>query len=132
MKFGRCLVIAGGVILIVGGLLHSYGYHLVEPRLVSCLNTEPQLVGVFKTLWLAFGVEFVGLGLIAIWGARVLVGRVVILLCALIAGLSSVLMFHYIGAFIGSEMNALASICVFVGALLMPRMKDSHPASRMW
>ncbi len=132
MKFGRCLVIAGGIILLVGGLMHGYGYKLIEPKFAAALSSTPQLLGVFQALWLAFAVEFILVGLIVLGVERLPVGRIPLLLCALIPGLTSILMFHYIGVFIGAEMNALASFCILVGSLLRPRARESHPASRMW
>ncbi len=132
MKFGRCLVIAGGVILLIGGLLHSYGYHFLEPKLTAVLGTTPELLGVVKALWWAFAVEFVILGVVVIWAARLPLGRAVILICALIPGITSILMFRYIGIFIGSVTIALASLLIFGGALMLPRRRESHPASRMW
>jgi len=132
MNFGRCLLIAGGAILLVGGMLHGYGYRIVEPKFASALTSEPHLLGVFKALWWAFAVQFVVVGLIVLRASRLPVGRSVILLCALIPGVTSILMFHYIGVSIGPVMNAVASLCILAGGFLMPRARESHPASRMW
>lgn len=132
MKPARYLLIAGGSILVIGGLLHSYGFHLVEPKFAAALGSDPQLLGVVNSLWLAFAVEFLVVGVIVLWLARVPMGRPVILLCGLIPGITSLLMFHYIGVFIGSVLIALSSICILAAAFLLPRASESHPASRMW
>src|SRR5437764_2124147 len=101
MKLGRCLIILGGVILLIGGLLHTYAYKFVEPKFAAALAADPHLLGVFKAMWWAFAVEFVMLGLIVLWASRLPVCRIVLLRYAVIRGLTSLLMFHYMAPFVG-------------------------------
>ena len=126
------MVISGGVLLFLGGLLHSYGYTMVGPKFAAALQSTPQLLGIVHAMWLAFGVEFVLLGLIILWAVRLPASRGLILLCGLIPALTGILMFHFIGAFIGDIIFAVSAALVLIGGWMLPRARESHPASRMW
>jgi hypothetical protein len=132
MRLGRSLIIAGGVVLLVAGLLHAYAYRFVVPKFASALASQLELPGVFKSLWLSFSAQWVLIGLLVLWMTRLSVARSVFLLCGLIPAVASLLMLHYIGIFIGSVILAVAASLIIVGSLLTPRAQESHPASRMW
>jgi hypothetical protein len=132
MKLGRWLTISGGVLLLLTGLMHGYGHHFAEPQILAALKSDPQLLSVVQSMWWAFSLEFVMLGLIVLWAVRFVPGRGLILLCGLIPALTTLVILRYVGVFIGDIMLGCATVLLLVGGFMLPRSRESHPASRMW
>jgi hypothetical protein len=131
MKVARWLVAMGCLLLFFGGLLHSYGSAFVFRKLAAS-NLDGGLVGAMKGLWCSLSVESIVLSCVIFWASRLPNGRGLILLCTLIPALTAILLYHFVGAFIGAHVFAAATVCLAIGGWLMPRGHESHPASRVW
>jgi hypothetical protein len=122
LKHARWLVLIGALLLLLGALLHSYGYKFVAPAMAAT-NSPPALLAAFKTLWLAFSIQAALLCAVIIWASRLPQGRALVLLCSAIPAAISILMFWFLGAFIGSIMMGLATVFLVVGGFLLPHDK---------
>jgi len=131
MKLARWLVVIGCLLLLAGGLLHSYGSAFVFAKLAAS-NLDGGLMGAMKCLWLSFSVEFIVLSFIIFRASRLSNGRGLVLLCTVIPALTAILMYQFAGAFSGAHMLAAGTLCLAVGGWLLPRAHESHPASRVW
>lgn len=119
MKLGRCLVLAGSIVLFAGALLHLLGYSRVVPVLVGS-GLNPTILGAFKAVWLAFSVQFLVLAPGLIWISRRFAARSLLLYLALIPVIDAVLMYHFVGLFIGTYMVAGGALLLLAGAWILP------------
>lgn len=131
MKSARWLVNIGSSLLLLTGLLHAYNYRFAVPKIASS-NIGGDMLGVFKVLWLAMSVECVLVALVIFAASRLANGRTVVLLGTTIPAVTAGLMFHFIGAFVGSTLLSIATLFLLIGGWMLPKARESHPASRMW
>ena len=75
---------------------------------------------MFKALWWSFSVTGIVLCPVIIWASRLPAGRGLVLLCTVIPAVTSVLMFCFLGVFIGSIIYSLATVLLLVGGLMLP------------
>lgn len=119
MKAARWLVLIGSLLLFFGAILHLYGYTFVMPR-VAATDAGPELVNVFKALWWSMSVPGIVLCPVIIWASRLPNGRGLVLLCTVIPAATGVLLFCFLGWFIGSIVFAIATVFLLVGGLMLP------------
>ena len=105
--------------MLFGAVLHIYGYTFAMPRMAAT-NTGPEMLNVFKALWWSFSVTGIGLCPVIIWASRLPGGRGIVLLCAVIPAANSVLMFCFLGVFIGSIIFSIATLFLLAGGLMLP------------
>lgn len=120
MKIGRWLIVAGSVVLFLTALLHGFGYLQVS-RVVETSNMKPFLTGGFKALWLMFSIHLLILGAVFIAASRIPKGRGLVLLCTLIPACDTILLFHFVGVFIGTIALAVATLLFLAGGLMLPQ-----------
>ena len=120
MKIARWLIVAGSVVLFLTALLHGFGYLQVS-RVVETSNMKPFLTGGFKALWLMFSIHLLVLGAVFIAASRIPKGRGLVLLCTLIPACDTILLFHFVGVFIGTIALAVATLLFLSGGLLLPQ-----------
>jgi hypothetical protein len=119
VKSARWLIMIGSLLMLVGAILHVYGYTFAMPR-VAATNAGPEIVNVFKALWWSFSVTGIVLCPVIIWASRLPRGRGLVLLCTVIPAATSVLMFCFLGVFIGSIILSLATLLLLVGGIMLP------------
>ena len=119
MKAARWLVLIGSLLLFFGAILHLYGYTFVMPR-IAATDAGPELVNVFKALWWSMSVPGIVLCPVIIWASRLPNGRGLVLLCTVIPAATGVLLFCFLGWFIGSIVFAIATVFLLVGGLMLP------------
>lgn len=119
MKIARWLIVAGSVVLFLTALLHGSGYLQVS-RVLETSGMKPFLTGGFKALWLMFSIHALVLGAVFIAASRIPKGRELVLLCTLIPACDTILLFHFVGVFIGTIALAVATLLFFAGGLLLP------------
>ena len=120
VKIGRWLIVAGSVVLFLTALLHGFGYLQVS-RVVETSNMKPFLTGGFKALWLMFSIHLLILGAVFIAASRIPKGRGLVLLCTLIPACDTILLFHFVGVFIGTIALAVATLLFLAGGLMLPQ-----------
>jgi len=117
----RWLVLLGSLVLFAAALLHIIGgYFYLIPALVKA-GVDPRLLGAVKCVWLVFTVELVVLTPAFVWISRRAGGRSLLLYLALIPVIDGILMYYFVGPFIGSNMVAGGTLLLLIGAWLLPR-----------
>jgi hypothetical protein len=119
LKAARWLVMIGSLLVLFGAILHIYGYTFAMPR-VAATNAGPEILNVFKALWWSFSVTGIVLCPVIVWASRLPTGRGLVLLCTVIPAAISVLMFCFLGVFIGSIIFSTATLLLLVGGLMLP------------
>jgi hypothetical protein len=119
VKSARGLIMIGSVLILFGAILHVYGYTFAMPRMAAT-NAGPEMLNVFKALWWSFSVTGVVLCPVIIWASRLPTGRGLVLLCTVIPAATSVLMFCFLGVFIGSIIFSIATLFLLAGGLMLP------------
>jgi len=104
----------------LGGLLHLLGYSRIIPVLVAA-GMDATIVGAFKAVWLAFSIQFLVLAPAFIWIGRRPGARSLLLFLALVPVLDAILMYYFVGRFIGSYIVSAGAALVIIGAWLLPQ-----------
>ena len=118
MRAGRWLVVLGSLTLFCAALLHGSGYASVTHALEKS-SASPLFVSSFKALWLMVSFHFVILSLAFVVGSRMARGRQLVLLCALIPAADTLLLFRFIGVFVGTILLAIATLLFLGGGFLL-------------
>lgn len=117
MKAARWCTGIGSLILGVFGILHGTRIVRIQEMLASG-GVKPPLDAIVKASWLIFSVEMVAVAIMALVASRMEQGRVIVLLCAALNAANTVLVFHYIGLFIGVYAVGIVTILYLAGGLL--------------
>ena len=120
MKIARWLIVAGSVVMFLTALLHGSGYVQVS-RVVEKSAMKPFLVGGFKALWLMFSIHLLVLSAVFIVASQTPKGKRLVLLCTLIPAFDTILLFHFVGVFIGTIALAVATLLFLAGWFLLPQ-----------
>lgn len=120
MRLARWLIVAGSVVLLLTALVHGSGYEKISHE-VETSAIKPFLIGGFKALWLMFSIHLLLLSAIFIAASQTPKGRRLVLLCTLIPASDTMLLFHFVGVFIGTIALAVATLLFFVGGFLLPQ-----------
>jgi hypothetical protein len=121
MKLARLLVLLGSIVMFVGALLHMLGgLRGVFPVLAKA-GIDPRVAGAIKCIWLVVSAHGVLLAPALVWISRRPGTRSLLLYLALIPIVNVVLMYHFIGFFIGFYIASTSALLLVAGAWLMPR-----------
>jgi len=120
VKIARWLIVAGSAVLFLTALLHGSGYVQVSPWVEKSAMT-PFLVGGFKALWLMFSIHLLVLSAAFIVASQTPKGKRLVLLCTLIPAFDTILLFHFVGVFIGTVALAVATLLFLAGWFLLPQ-----------
>jgi len=127
MTLPRWLILLGSLVLFAGGLLHiAGGYFYLIPTLVKA-GIDTRIVAAVKCVWLVFTVELALLSPAFVWISRRSGGRSLLLYLTLIPLIDGILMYYFVGAFIGSNMVAVGSALLLIGGWLLPRNQVLTP-----
>ena len=119
MKTARGLIIAASVILFATALLHGWGYPKLSAEIAGS-NARPLVVSAFKALWLVFSAHLIVLSLIFVAASRIPGGKRIVLVGLLIPAFDVVLLFHFLGLFVGTIAVSLAGVLLLAGGLMLP------------
>jgi hypothetical protein len=114
------LILLACIVLFCAGLMHIIGYTFLIPVLAKT-GVDASILGALKAVWLAFSVQFVVLSPAIVWISRRPGTRSLLLYLALIPVLDAILMYHFVGPFIGAHMVAGGALLWLAGAWLLPR-----------
>lgn len=121
-KVSRWLLFGGALVLFVVTLYHATGY-VTASIAVANSGLTPDLKQAFRALWLGMSLQALITALVVLIAALRpwSVSRPVLLICALLPGLSAALLFSYRGSLVGASLLALGALLVVAGAALRPR-----------
>jgi hypothetical protein len=123
MKLARWLILAGSIVLFAAGILHIIGYFYAMPVLVKA-SVDARFLGAIKCVWLVFTVELAILSPAFVWLSRRPAARSLLLYLALIPLIDGILMYYFVGVFIGSNMVAVGTVLLLAGVWLLPHSKN--------
>jgi hypothetical protein len=119
LKLARWLILIGSLLLLFGAILHLYGYTFIMPR-IAATDAGPEILNVFKALWWSLSVPGIVLCPLIIWVSRLPNGRGLVLLCTIIPAATGILLFLFLGWFIGSIIFGIATVLLLAGGLTLP------------
>ncbi len=120
MNPARYLILAASIVLLCTGLVHLLGYTYVIPILAKS-TVPPGIVSTIKGLWLSYAAHLVLLSVAIAWISRLHRTRSLLLFLVLIPFADAILMYHFIGFFIGFYAVSAAALLLLIGAWLLPR-----------
>jgi hypothetical protein len=124
MTLPRWLILLASIVLFCAGLMHSLGYFFALAVLAKA-GIGPQVLGAVKAVWFVFSVELVVLSPAFVWISRRPGLRSLLIFLAIIPLADAVLMYHYVGLFIGTDMVAVGALLLVAGAWLLPRSESA-------
>jgi hypothetical protein len=116
----RWLILLASIVLFCAGCMHVIGYSFLIPVLVKA-GLDPKILGAVKAVWLVFSVELVLLAPAFVWLSRRPGARSLLLFLALIPVIDAVLMYYFVGPFIGDYLVTAGAVLLVAGAWLLPR-----------
>jgi hypothetical protein len=124
MTPARWLILLASIILFCAGLMHIIGYTFLVP-VIAKAGLDPKVLGAVKAVWLVFSVELLILSPAFVWISRRPGARSLLFYLALIPVINAVLMYHFVGRFIGFYLVAGGALVLLIGAWLLPRSDGS-------
>lgn len=125
MKLAHWLILLASIVLFCGALLHLIGFRFVIP-VIAKTGIDPRLLGAVKCVWLVFTVQLVILSPAFVWISRRPGARALLLYLALIPLIDAILMYYFVGRFIGSNIVAVGAVLLLIGGWLLPRAGTSE------
>ena len=125
MKLAHWLILLASIVLFCGALLHLIGFRFVIP-VIAKTGIDPRLLGAVKCVWLVFTVQLVILSPAFVWISRLPGARALLLYLALIPLIDGILMYYFVGRFIGSNIVAVGTVLLLVGGWLLPHTNTSE------
>jgi hypothetical protein len=107
----------GSVILGVVGIGHETRLGQIQ-QMLSAGGVKYPLDAILKACWLLFGASMIVVAIIAFLASRMAQGRAIVLLCAALNAVNAILVFHYLGLFIGFYASVVVTLFLLVGGLL--------------
>ena len=124
MTTARWLILLGSIILFCAGCMHVIGYSFLIPVLAKA-GLDPKILGALKAVWLVFSVELLVLSPAFVWISRRPGARSLLLFLSLIPVIDAVLMYYFVGPFIGDYLVTAGAVLLVAGAWLLPRTETS-------
>lgn len=126
MKTARLITLIGSIVLFLTGCLHGVGYIKIARDLPN-EHMSAVAASILKTCWLTFSVALIALAIIAFLARTMQGGGSLVLVCALASAANGLLMFHFLGPFIGVYLVVAVTLLLLVGGYL--QMKASPGGS---
>lgn len=120
MSLARWLILLGAIVLFCAAITHMIGYRFFIPALAQ-YNLPNHYVGAIRAIWLVFSLHMAFLSIAIVWLSRLPGSRGLLMFLALIPTVDSIVMYHFVGLFVGTYMVLTAAVLLLVGAWLMPR-----------
>jgi len=108
------------VILGAFGVLHGTRLGNIE-QMMQAGGVKAPLDALLKASWLIFSLEMVMVAIVAIVASQIERGGRIVLLCAAMMAANAVLVFHFVGLFIGVYAVSLVTILYAAGGWLQCR-----------
>jgi uncharacterized membrane protein len=124
MKLARLLILLGSIVMFVGALLHILGGSRGVFPVLEKAAVDPLVAGAVKCVWLVVSAHGVLLAPALVWISRRRGTRSLLRYLALIPVVDAVLMFRFVGPFVGFYIVAACALLLIAGAWLMPGDQD--------
>jgi hypothetical protein len=120
MTPARWLILLGCIVLFCGAVMHLVGYHFLMPVIANA-GLDGRVLGAIKSVWLAFSIQFLVLSPAMVWISRRPGARSLLFYVALIPMIDAILMYHFVGPFIGAHVIVGGTLLLLAGVWLLPR-----------
>ncbi len=124
MTTARWLILLASIALFCAGCMHVVAYSFLTPVLAKA-GLDPKILGALKAVWLVFSVELMVLAPAFVWISRRPGARSLLLFLSLIPVIDAVLMYYFVGPFIGDYLVTAGAVLLVAGAWLLPRGQSS-------
>jgi hypothetical protein len=113
----KWLIWTGCVLSVLGACAHLYGYTFTDQNFGGS-NVRPDVIAAYRALFLMFAVPPFCLAPIFLLAMRMRGGKKIMLLGMLVPLASVVLLFHFLGIFVGTIIMTIATTPLAIGILL--------------
>ena len=120
MRTGRWLTWIGSVVLFLTGLGHGAKFSQLQ-GMIQASNIKAPLDGIVRGCWLVFSGEMVALAVIAVVASGMERGGRIVLICAATMILDGVLLFRFLGPFIGVYVTVAVAILFLAGGWMQTK-----------
>lgn len=114
MKAARWCTGIGSLILFVFGILHGAKFGMLQ-EMIQASAVKPPLDGIVRASWFIFSVEMVMIAVVAFVASGIERGGRIVVLSGVIMGANGVLLFHFLGPFIGVYAVSIVTILYLAG-----------------
>ncbi len=121
MKLARLLILLGSIIMFAGALLHIVGGSLGVFPVLAKAGIEPRVARAIKCVWLVVSAHGILLAPALVWISRRHGMRSLLRYLALIPLVDALLMFYFVGFFVGFYLVAASALLLLAGAWLLPQ-----------
>lgn len=120
MSLARWLILLGAIVLFCAAITHMIGYKFFIPALAQ-YNLPTHYVSAIRAIWVVFSLHMALLSIAIVLLSRLPGSRGLVMFLSLIPTIDSLVMYHFVGLFVGTYMVASAAVLLLVGSWLMPR-----------
>ncbi len=120
MKTGRWLTGIGSVVLFLTGIGHGMKFAQLQ-GMIQASSFKAPLDGIVRACWLVFSGEMVAIAVIAVVASGMGRGGRIVLICAATMILDGVLLFRFLGPFIGVYVTAVVAILFLAGGWMQAK-----------
>lgn len=120
MKTGRWLTWIGSVILFLTGIGHGTKFAQLQ-GMIQASSFKAPLDGIVRACWLVFSGEMVAIAVIAVVASGMERGGRIVLICAATMILDGVLLFRFLGPFIGVYVTVAVAILFLAGGWMQAK-----------
>src|SRR5579859_113629 len=120
MRTGRWLTWMGSVILFLTGIGHGAKFGELQ-GMIQASNFKAPLDGIVRACWLVFSGEMVAIAVIAVVASGMERGGRIVLICAATMILDGVLLFRFLGPFIGVYVTVAVAILFLAGGWMQTK-----------
>ena len=120
MRTGRWLTWMGSVILFLTGIGHGAKFGQLQ-GMIQASNFKAPLDGIVRACWLVFSGEMVAIAVIAVVASGMERGGRIVLICAATMILDGVLLFRFLGPFIGVYVTVAVAILFLAGGWMQTK-----------
>ena len=120
MRTGRWLTWMGSVILFLTGIGHGAKFGQLQ-GMIQASNFKAPLDGIVRACWLVFSGEMVAIAVIAGVASGMERGGRIVLICAATMIVDGVLLFRFLGPFIGVYVTVAVAILFLAGGWMQTK-----------
>jgi glucose-6-phosphate-specific signal transduction histidine kinase len=120
MKTGRWFTWIGGALLFLTGIGHCLKIADIQ-KMIDASTLKLPLEAILKACWLAFGGEMVALAVIAIVASALGKGGRIVLLCAATMLANALVVYHFMGGFIGVYISVVVAVFFLAGGWMQSK-----------
>jgi len=125
----RWFAIAGAGVLVATAAIHAAGYGSVSAA-VGAGGVNPELAPALRAVWLMVAFHLVILAIIVVVASGAARGKHIVLVCALMPAADAVLLFRFVGVFVGTIDMVAATVLLVLSGLIRDASNSGGTGAR--